>query len=90
MHGADVVIAGGGIGGTAAALRLARTGARVTPAALLGSIRSALVRGARDRALWALNHRPGAAERAVRNLQQEDPARAADAVCAVTRIGVRS
>jgi 2-polyprenyl-6-methoxyphenol hydroxylase-like FAD-dependent oxidoreductase len=30
MHGAEVVIAGGGIGGTVAALLLARTGARVT------------------------------------------------------------
>jgi len=63
---------------------------RADRAARLSSIRSGAVRGARDLALRSLNHRPDVAARAVRDLQQEDPARLAEAVAAVTLTRVRS
>jgi 2-polyprenyl-6-methoxyphenol hydroxylase-like FAD-dependent oxidoreductase len=70
-----------------AVLRVQR---RAAGAARLGSIRSGLPRGVRDLALRTLNHWPGAAGRAARDLQQEDPAMLADAVSAITRTRVRS
>jgi 2-polyprenyl-6-methoxyphenol hydroxylase-like FAD-dependent oxidoreductase len=69
-----------------AVLRVQR---RADATARVSSIRSGLGRGARDVALRALTHLPLAAG-AVRSLQQEDPARLAEAVATVTRPGVPS
>ena len=63
---------------------------RADGTARLASIRSGLPRVATHLALRAVNRWPGAAAKAVRDLQQEDPVRLAEAVRAVARIAARS
>jgi 2-polyprenyl-6-methoxyphenol hydroxylase-like FAD-dependent oxidoreductase len=63
---------------------------RADGAARMAAIQSGLPRAATHLAMRSVNRWPGAAAKAVRDLQQEDPARLAEAVTAIARIGARS
>jgi 2-polyprenyl-6-methoxyphenol hydroxylase-like FAD-dependent oxidoreductase len=69
-----------------AVLRVQR---RADGSARLASVRSGPGRGVRDVALRAVNHLPGASARAVRGLQQEDPATLHEAVRGLVDGGTR-